>query len=395
MRLAKIKAILMLKGAEFLNMPVPETIIQAGGRGRVGKWCADKGYKRAIIIASKSIVKYGVIDKLINSLKKENIEYFIYIGVTPNPTFKSAKEATELGKKNEADVVIVIGGGSPIDCSKLAAAAIGSDKKLKDLVGMLKAGKGTLPIVAIPTTAGTGSDVTAAAVISDEENHTKHIMLSPKIVPSLAILDSETMETLPKHVIAETAFDALDHAIEAYISGYKNNKAEKLAEEAIVAINKVLKPTYDGRKENEGYEELLIASYKAGLAFNKCSLGYAHAFGHRLTELYDYSHGKTLGILLPNILEFSKDAIEDKLARLAVICDLGKALEDNKVLADKFIQRIIQLRKEVGLAEKCTELKKEDYDHIIKAAFKEANSSYAIPKYMTYDEAVELLDKIR
>lgn len=394
MNFSKVKTSLFLNLAELINMPVPDTIKGHGSRGEVGKWCKSKGYNNALIIASKSIIKYGVIDKLLLSLDKEGIKYVIYDGVTPNPTFKSAQEATDLGRKSNVDMVIVIGGGSPLDCSKLVAAAITNDKPIRKLAGMMKVRKNALPIIAIPTTAGTGSEVTAAAVISDENTHIKHMMLSPKIVPELAVLDAETMVSLPKHVTAETTFDALDHAIEAYVSTHKNKEAKKLAEEAIVAINENLKKVYDNGDDLEGREALAIASYKAGLSFNKCSLGYAHGIGHRFTELYDHSHGATLAMILPNLLEFNKKASEKELATLAVLCGLGSKSEGSSILADKFIKRIYRLRDEVNLPAKCKGLNKADYDKIISAAFKESHSSYPVPRYMSKLDAIEFLDKL-
>ncbi|ADL53858.1 iron-containing alcohol dehydrogenase [Clostridium cellulovorans] len=394
MNFSKIRTSLFLNLAELINMPLPETITGTGARGKVGEWCKSKGYNNALIIASKSIIKYGVIDKLIESLDKEGIKYVIYDGVTPNPTFKSSQEAVDLGKKNNVDMVIVIGGGSPLDCSKLTAAALTNDKPIRKLAGMMKVGRKPLPIIAIPTTAGTGSEVTAAAVISDENTHVKHMMVSQKIVPELAVLDPETMVSLPKHVTAETTFDALDHAIEAYISTHKNEEAKKLAEEAIVLINDNLKKVYDNGDDLEGREALAIASYKAGASFNKCSLGYAHGFGHRFTELYDHSHGATLAMILPNLLDFNRKVSEYELATLAVLCGLGTKQEEPSILADKFIKRIYQLRDDVNLPTRCEGLKKADYDKIITTAFKESHRSYPVPRYMTKLDAIEFLNKL-
>jgi alcohol dehydrogenase len=305
-----------------------------------------------------------------------------------------SKEAATIGKTNNVDVVIAIGGGSPIDCAKLTSAAITSKKTINNLIGILKVKQMPLPLIAVPTTAGTGSEVSAGAVISDDVTHMKFIMISPKIVPNLAVLDGETMTGLPKQWTAGTGFDALTHAVEAYIGFHYNADAKRSASEAVAAINKYLKRAYDNGSDIEARGALSLASYKAGLAMNKCSLGYAHAFGHRLTGFYDLPHGVAVGMILPHVIKYNKKAAEKEFAELAVACDLGKDSEPIHVLAEKFEKNIFDLYDKLKLPKKCDKLKKSDYDQIMKEAFKETNATYGVPKYMTKKEAAELLDKI-
>ena len=392
--LARINVSILFAIGEWLNVPVPETFIGAGSRSKIGAWCKEHGYKRALIIMDKVVKETGIADKMLDSLNKVGVAYFIYDKVLPNPTVSMSKEAADIGKTNNVDVVIAIGGGSPIDCAKLTSAAITSKKTINNLIGILKVKQMPLPLIAIPTTAGTGSEVSAGAVISDDVTHMKSIMISPKIVPKLAVLDGETMTGLPKQWTAGTGFDALTHAVEAYIGFHYNADAKRNASEAVAAINKYLKRAYDNGSDIEARGALSLAAYKAGLAMNKCSLGYAHAFGHRLTGFYDLPHGMAVGMVLPHVINYNKKAAEKEFAELAVACDLGKDSEPKDVLADKFEKRIFELYDKLKLPKKCDKLKKSDYDQIVKEAFKETNATYGVPKYMTKKEAAELLDKI-
>lgn len=391
---ARINVSIMFAIGEWMNVPTPETFSGAGSRSKIGNWCKTYGYKRALIIMDKVVKEAGIADKIIDSLNKAGVAYFIYDKVLPNPTVSMSKEATAIGKTNNVDVVIAIGGGSPIDCAKLTSAAITSKNNINNLIGILKVKQMPLPLIAIPTTAGTGSEVSIGAVISDDVTHMKSIMISPKIVPKVAILDGETMTGLPQQWTAGTGFDALTHAVEAYIGFHYNADAKHNASEAVTAINKYLIRAYDNGSDIEARDALSLAAYKAGLAMNKCSLGYAHAFGHRLTGFYNLPHGLAVGMVLPHVIKYNKKAAEKELAELAIACGIGKDIEPKDVLADKFEKSIFELYDKLKLPKKCDKLKKSDYDQIIKEAFKETNVTYGVPKYMTRKEAAELLDTI-
>ncbi len=393
--IAKLQVRLLFTVAKILKVRIPETITGSGSREKTGAWCREHGYGSALVIMDKAIGELGIADKMLNSLDREGITYVIYDGVQPNPTVEMAREASELGKKHKADIIIAFGGGSPIDCAKLTAAAITNKKSIEKLVGTLRVRKDPLPIIAVPTTAGTGSEVSLGAVISDDITHNKGLMLSPSIVPVLAILDGETMIDLPPLWTAATAFDALAHAVEAHISTQYNEEAVQNATQAVSLINKYLIRAFENGNDLEARDALSIAAYKAGLAMNKCSLGYAHSLGHRLTGLYDLPHGISVGMFLPHVLEFNRKAAEKELAELTIACELGTMDESPEVLTDKFIKRVSDLYCKVKLPEKCEKLKESDYKIIIKEAFKETNATYAVPRYLTKHEAAVLLDKVR
>jgi alcohol dehydrogenase class IV len=392
--IARIQVGTLFLVGKLLKVHVPETIAGGGSRERVGAWCKAHGCRRALVIIDQVVKNLGLADKLLESLDREGIEHVIYDGVQPNPTVAMAKAAAELGRQNRADIVVAIGGGSPIDCAKLAAAAITSKRPIEKLVGTLKVRQKPLPIIAVPTTAGTGSEVTVGAVISDDITHRKTIMISPAIVPVLAVLDGETMIDLPPLWTAATGFDALTHAVEAYISAQKNEDATENAGAAVSLINGYLARAFKDGNDVAARDALSMAAYKAGLAMNKCSVGYAHAFGHRLTGFYDIPHGMAVGLFLPHVLELNRKAAQKDLADLAVACELGKAGENPGELADRFIKRVFELYREVKLPQKCDKLKRSDYPAIIREAFRETNATFPVPRYLTRQEASALLDKV-
>jgi len=392
--IARIQTGLLFTAAKFIKVPVPETWTGAGSRGRIGSWCRSRGCRMALVITDKPVMKLGIAKKMFDSLKKEGIGWAVYDGVLPNPTVGMAREAVALGKAQGADAVIAVGGGSVMDCAKLVAAAMTSGKDPKKHVGKFRVWTKPLPLAAVPTTAGTGSEVSVGAVISDDVTHWKGLMITPAIVPRLAVLDGETMTGLPPHLTASTAFDALTHAVEAYIARNDDAVAERDAREAVSLINTHLMTAFKKGKDIKARDAMALAACKAALAFNRNSLGYCHAFGHRLTGFYDLPHGLAVGMFLPHVLEFSLDRVEGKLAKLAVACGLGSASEAAGALARKFVKRVFELYAAVKLPPKCDALKRSDYPQIIKEAFKEANATYAVPKYMSRRNAEALLDRI-
>ena len=391
---AKVRVGLLFATGKMLKIPVPETITGGGSREKVGPWCKKHGFERALVIMDQMVKKLGIADKMLDSLEQEGISFVIYDEVQPNPTVGMGKEAAQLGRSNHVEVVIAFGGGSPIDCAKLTAAAITNKKPVEKLVGMFKVKQNPLPIIAVPTTAGTGSEVSAAAVISDDVTHKKNLMITPSVVPVLAVLDGETMVGLPPLWTAATGFDALTHAVEARISTQNDAGGGKHADQAVSLINKYLIRAFENGEDLEARNALSLASYKAGLAMNKCGLGYAHAFGHRLTGFYDVPHGMAVGMFLPHVLEVNRKAAQKELAELSIACELGNRNEDTGALAGRFIQRVFDLYRDVELPEKCDELTRSDYKAIIGEAFKETNATFPVPRYLSKKEAAILLDKL-
>lgn len=392
--LSTIRVKLLYIVSDHLRLPPTETLEGDGACEKIGDYCKKKGYTHALVVTDKEIMKLGVPCNMLTSLKQAGIAYTIYDGVLPNPTLRMSQEASMMGKKNKADIIIAFGGGSSIDCAKLTAATITNTKPIKKLIGILKVRKEPVPIIAVPTTAGTGSEISVGAVISDDATHKKSLMISPKIVPALAVLDGRTMVGLPPYLTAITGFDALTHAVEAFIGRHRHQEGKAHAKQAVVGIYRHLKRAFDTGSDIEARSALSLASYHAGKAMNKCGLGYAHAFGHRLTEFYDLPHGLAVGMVLPHVLDMSRKESQKSLSELAIACKLGDASEPERHLAEKFISWVSGLYRECGLPQKVDKLSRSDYHLIIKEAFQEADATYPVPRYFTKNDAYDLLDRL-
>lgn len=390
-----IRVKLLFAIAEILKLPFTEILEGDGACEKIGDFCKENRYKNALVITDKDILKLGIPDNMLDSLERSGIQYSIYDGVLPNPTISMSKEASILGKKNKVDVIIGFGGGSSIDCAKLTAASITNNKSIEKLIGILKVRKQPLPIIAVPTTAGTGSEISVGAVISDDASHRKDLMITPKIVPRLAVLDGRTMLGLPPRLTAVTGFDALTHAVEAYIGWHENEEGKSYAKKAVVAIYNNLKRAFENGSDIEARNALSLASYHAGKAMNKCGLGYAHAFGHRLTEFYDLPHGLAVGMTLPHVLHISRKEAQKPLRDLSIACEIGNSSEPAAQLAEKFINWVFDLYRECNLPINLDKLNQADYPLIIKEAFKEAHNTYPVPKYFTINDACELLGRLK
>ena len=384
----------LIKGIILMKLPIPEVIEGAGSREKVGAWCKKNNYNRVLIVTDQMMMKIGLLDKVVNSLEKEGIQYCIYDGVTPNPTIGECYEAMGLGMKNRVELVIGFGGGSPMDAAKFTAIGLATKKSPRKTIGMLKVDK-VLPILEIPTTAGTGSEVGIGAVISDDYTHGKYAMADTKLIPIACVYDEETLESAPAKLIAETTMDSLTHAVEAYISAVDSKEDMKRAEQSVAIINQYIMQAYENPEDMVAKKKLMEACHLSGVAFNRMGVGYAHGIGHRLTGFYDYPHGQAVSMILPYILSYNRNAAKKKFAKLAIVCELGNAEEEIEVLADKFIQRIYELRDALGIPKNCEKLRREDYDAIIKEAFQEVNTTYAVPKQMSKKDAVILLDELR
>ncbi|KZZ33212.1 alcohol dehydrogenase, partial [Oleiphilus sp. HI0085] len=290
--------------------------------------------------------------------------------------------------------ILAVGGGSPIDASKAIAARATNDKPLEKMAGLFKLRKAPLPLFAIPTTAGTGSEVTIVSVVSDPETHQKTPIIDPKLVPMMAALDGAMMLGLPAAVTAATGMDALTHAIESYISVNATDETDAYGTAATRLIMENLETAVKDGSNLEARQNMAMASYYAGLAFTKASVGYVHAIAHNFGAYYSTPHGLANSIVLPHVLDYSKDEITERLAKLAEVSGLKEGKESNRELADKFIQRIREMLKSFDIPEQLGDLKTEDIPKIAKSALEEAHLNYPVPKYMNQKVCENLLNKM-
>ena len=349
--------------------------------------------KKVLIVTDEVLLKLGVIQPLQSKLEQANIQVTIFSEVKPDPTFEVVEKAIQLFTSSQSDSVLAVGGGSTIDTSKVLALAAANNKSPKQLIGILKARKPSFPLFVIPTTAGTGSEVTVAAVLSDNETHVKSLVIDPKVVPLATALDPIIMQGMPPAITADTGIDALTHALESWVSEFANQETDFYARAATKLILENLVTAWKDGKNLAAREAMALGSHYAGLAMNKAAIGYVHALAHQLGAKYGVPHGRANAIILPHILEFNRKASEKRLAKLAREIGLTSSTNDAEV-TDIFIQRIKTLLIELNINTQIEGIRPQDFPDMIEAAFTEAHGMYAVPKYMDYAEAEAILMRL-
>lgn len=351
-----------------------------------------QGFKNALIVTDPGISKTGLTDKLIKHVK--HINYDIYYECKPNPTVKNCNDALEKLKAINADVVIAIGGGSSIDVAKAVALLATNGGKIESYEGIDTFENGLLPLIAIPTTAGTASEVTSFTVITDEEREYKFTIGGVKISPKWAVVDPVLTLTLPPSVTAATGLDALVHAIESYTSKMANPITKALAREAIRKISRNLRQAVYNGDTLKYREEMLMGSLLAGLAFNNTRLGNCHALSHPISAIYGVPHGVANAVLIPHVMEFNMKAVPELFADIAL--DMGENLEGLTMMekAQKAVDSVRRLAKDVGIPETFESFGIDEQN--IKKMTEDALLSGNIkvnPRITTYDDVVELYKK--
>lgn len=342
-----------------------------------------QGIKSLLLVTDSFLRKSGTTALLESSLKEKSILCHVYEGTQPNPTVENVEEAKSLYINGSCEAIIAFGGGSSIDCAKATGACIAYPKKtLAQMKGLLKVWKKLPPLVAIPTTAGTGSEVTLTAVITDSVKKYKYTMNNFTMIPRYAVLDSAVTYSLPPSLTATTGMDALTHAVEAYIGGSTTAETRQMALEATRLIFDNIQTAYQNGSNHEAREAMLQAAYKAGVAFTTSYVGYVHAVAHSLGGQYGVAHGLANSVLLPVVLEKYGKAVYKKLAELAYVAGLCQYSESDETKAKKFIQAIRDLNKFMGIPEKISVIKEMDIPVMANYAAREANPLYPVPVLM-------------
>ncbi len=350
--------------------------------------------KKILVVTDAMLLKLGVLDNILATFDKHGVGYTVFDGVKPDPTFDQVQAGLSLLKKDRCNAVLAVGGGSSIDTAKMVAALATNEKPILKLSGFFKIFHPILPLYAIPTTAGTGSEVSVGAVVSDPKTHQKFAFMDPKLIPQIAALDGKLMLGLPPMGTAATGMDALTHAIEAYISKMATDDTDDYAIAAVKLIMHNLPIAVKDGKNLEARQNMALASYYAGLAFTKANLGYVHAISHNFGAYYHTPHGIGNAIVLPYVLDYSRDAVEDQLAHLADVSGLKTGSETKRQLSKKLIEHIRSMLDDFGISQKLEALKEEDIPGIAKAALKEAHFTYAVPKHMSQAACESLIRKM-
>ncbi len=386
----------MRVGMKLMNWRKPELLQGENSLEKLPDLVKSLELNMLLVITDEGIHKLGLMDKLLEGLQEQNIAFVVYSKTVPNPTFTNIEEALELYNANNCDGIIAFGGGSPMDCAKAVAARIARpDKSLGDLKGLFKVRKEMPPFFAIPTTAGTGSEGTIAAVVSNSETHEKFAIMDPVLVPHYAVLDPVLTINLPPHITSTTGMDALTHAVEAYIGKSNTEETRKYAREAVILIFKYLERAYVEGTDMKARTEMQRASYLAGLAFTRAYVGYVHAIAHTLGGFYQVPHGFANAIILPHVLRFYGESAAKPLAELATIVGIGKITDSDEKKAELFIEAIEVLNEKMNIPRKITGIINRDVPLMVERAIQEANPLYPVPRIVNKDEMFYLYQVIQ
>ena len=368
----------------FLPYRNPEII---GSLKAVPDVLKKKKCENVLIITDPGIYKLGLTQRLEKALTGSNISYILYSKTVANPTTENVAEALELYHKNNCNAIIGFGGGSSMDCAKAVGARVAKPhQSLAKMKGILKVHKRLPLLIAVPTTAGTGSETTLAAVIVDSETRYKYAINDFPLIPRYAVLDPKVTLSLPPFITATTGMDALTHAVEAYIGNSTTPGTRKNALDAVQLIFNNLDTAYTDGTNKEARKNMLRASYFAGCAFTKSYVGYVHAVAHSLGGQYNVPHGLANAILLPHVLESYGKTIYKKLAALSVAAGIATRETPVEEAALLFIQAIKDMKTRFGIGDTIPQIKEEDIPKLSHYADKEANPLYPVPVLMDAHE---------
>lgn len=342
---------------------------------------------KVLIITDAGIIKLGLTKRLERRFDENEIPYFIYDKTVANPTTTNVAEALKIYYANNCDAIVGFGGGSSMDCAKAVGARIAKPKQsLAKMKGILKVHKKLPLFIAIPTTAGTGSETTLASVITDAQTRHKYAINDFSLIPKYAVLDPKVTLSLPPFITATTGMDALTHAVEAFIGNSNTHGTKKDALLAVKLIFENLETAYIDGSNILARKNMLHASYYAGCAFTKSYVGYVHAVAHSLGGEYNIPHGLANAILLPFVLEAYGTSIHKKLYHLAIAAGVAEKNTSHEKAASKFISAIKEMKRSFGIGDTIKEIKEEDIPKLSHYADKEANPLYPVPVLMNAKE---------
>ncbi|WP_314839117.1 iron-containing alcohol dehydrogenase [Solobacterium moorei] len=354
----------------------------------------EKHLTHYMIVTTPGFIKRGTLQSFFEALTQNDIQYSIFHDVKPDPEISDVEKLKEMFIKDGCQALIAIGGGSAIDCSKAALACV--QMKNLDVKTVLHTGRVSkqLPLlIAVPTTAGTGSEVTAGAVITDPIKKRKYALSHLFLIPKYAVLDASLLTSLPAKMTAYSGMDALTHAIEAYINCFNNRKTNEYALCAIKSIFQYLVPSFEDGLNMQYRLELLEASYNAGVAISNNYVGYVHAIAHGIGGMYHLQHGMINAIILPIVLEEYGGAVVGKLAKIADVVGITGATDQDK--SKQFIQKLKDLNHIFSIPTSIPEIQEEDIHYLATGAEKEGNPTYPTPVTWNVAQFEKVIRKIK
>ncbi|MDQ0273396.1 iron-containing alcohol dehydrogenase [Cytobacillus purgationiresistens] len=385
----------MRMGSRFLKWRTPELLKGPDSILLLSNILKDLSLEKVLIVTDPGIMKLGLLEPLCAKLDQTDILYFIYGKTIPNPTIDNIEEALALYTEQECEGIIAFGGGSVMDCAKGVGARIAQPTlSIPQMRGLFKVKKEIPPLFAVPTTAGTGSEGTVAAVLSNPVTHEKYAVNDLSLIPKYAVLDPCLTIGLPPHITAQTGMDALTHAVEAYIGKSNTKETEGYSKHAVALIFKYLFIAYEHGDNLDARTKMLQASYFAGLAFTRAYVGNIHAIAHTLGGFYSVPHGLANAVILPHVLEYYGQSVHQRLAELADLVGITKEQDSIEKKANAFIHEIKQLNKKMQIPNTIEGIQEKDIPVMIDRAYEEANPLYPVPKIFSKDDFLVLYNLI-
>ncbi len=374
----------------------PELLEGENSLDRMPELIKSKGIGQVLVVTDEGLKKVGLLDKLVKGLDSTGLNYVVYDKTVPNPTIDNIEEGVKLYHENNCQGIIALGGGSPMDCAKGIGARIARpNKTIPQMRGELKVLKKIPTFFAIPTTSGTGSETTLAAVVSNSKTHEKYAINDPVLIPHYAVHDPVLTVGLPPFITATTGMDALTHAVEAYIGRSNTKETLEWSRKAVSLTFEYLYQAYSNGEDLKAREKMQKASYYAGCAFTRAYVGYVHAIAHTLSGFYNVPHGLANAVLLPYVLEAYGDPAYKSLGELGDLIGVTKKGDSVEEKAKKFIQAIKDLNKAMVIPEKIEGIQEKDIPLMVERALKEANPLYPVPNILFKDDLLKIYYAIK
>ena len=366
-----------------------------GNIAGIGPLLRERKVGSVLLITDPALRSSGITAPLEALLREQNIRCAVYDKTCPNPTVRNVEEARELYVEERCEGLIAFGGGSSMDCAKaVGARVVYPNRSLDQLKGLLRVWRRLPLLIAIPTTAGTGSEVTVTAVITDAEKKHKYTMNNFTFIPRYAVLDPEVTFTLPPSVTATTGMDALTHAVEAYIGGSTSRETRALALETVKLVFENIGTAYRNGTDRTARTNMLYAAHKAGIAFSKSYVGYIHAVAHSLGGQYNIPHGLANSVLMPIVLEAYGEAAHKKLQELGIAAGVTDSRASHREGAEAFIRAIRDLNRRLNIPATLPGIRREDIPRMARHAAGEANPLYPVPVLMSAGELEQFYYKV-
>ncbi|WP_286232079.1 iron-containing alcohol dehydrogenase [Neobacillus mesonae] len=387
---------MMRMASAFLPWRKPKLLEGENSLRKLPELIKSKNIESVLIVTDKGITSIGLMDGFLEGLRNEGVNFVVYDKTVPNPTIENIEEAYQMYKTNYCHGIVAFGGGSPMDCAKgVGARAARPNKTIQHMKGVLKVMKKLSPLFAIPTTAGTGSEATLAAVVTNSDKHEKYAIMDTSLIPHYAVLDPLLTVNLPPHITAATGIDALTHAIEAYIGKSNTKETIQCSQKAVKLIFENLYEAYSNGTNISARTNMQRAAYLAGIAFTRAYVGNVHAIAHTLGGFYSVPHGLANAIILPYVLEYYGSSVYKPLADLADLIGISEQDDTIEQKAKKFIHAIQQLNERTGIPKKVDGILVEDIPLMAERALKEANPLYPVPNILFKEDMLYLYNAIK